>query len=78
LASFHSRNGRASFIQKKGERGCVLEGDPGYYNRFGFKSYPGLFYEGTPDPKYFMALPFYDEVPEGKVEFHKAFYTSVN
>jgi putative acetyltransferase len=67
-----------SFIRKKGAKGCVLEGDPGYYNRFGFKSYPGLFYEGTPDPKYFMALPFYDEVPEGKVEFHKAFYTSVN
>ena len=67
-----------SFIRKKGAKGCVLEGDPGYYNRFGFKSYPGLFYEGAPDPKYFMALPFYDEVPEGKVEFHKAFYTSVN
>ena len=39
-----------------------------------FKTYPGLFYEGTPEPKYFMALPFYDDVPEGKVEFHQAFY----
>jgi putative acetyltransferase len=57
-----------------GARGCVLEGDPEYYQRFGFKNYPDLFYEGTPDPKYFMALPFYDDVPNGKVEFHKAFY----
>ena len=53
----------------------MLEGDPNYYQRFGFRSYPQLFYEGAPDPKYFMALPFYyQEVPAGKVEFHKAFY----
>jgi len=64
-------------IKEKGAKGCVLEGDPGYYQRFGFRSYPGLFYEGTPDPKYFMALPFYADVPEGKVEFHKAFYTNI-
>lgn len=63
-----------SLIREQGAKGCVLEGDQGYYQRFGFKPYPGLFYEGTPDPKNFMALPFYDEVPEGKVEFHKAFY----
>jgi putative acetyltransferase len=63
-----------AIIQEMGARGCVLEGDPEYYQRFGFKNYPDLFYEGTPDPKYFMALPFYDDVPNGKVEFHKAFY----
>ena len=63
-----------SLIREHGAKGCVLEGDPEYYQRFGFESNPGLFYEGTPDPKNFMALPFYDEVPEGKVEFHKAFY----
>ena len=34
-------------IKEKGAKGCVLEGDPGYYQRFGFRSYPGLFYEGT-------------------------------
>jgi len=63
-----------SLIQEKGAKGCVLEGDPGYYQRFGFKAHPGLFYEDTPSPEYFMALPFYDDVPEGKVEFHRAFY----
>jgi len=61
-------------IRGIGARGCVLEGDPNYYNRFGFKSYPHLIYEGAPAPQYFMALPFYDEVPSGKVEYHKAFY----
>ena len=66
-----------SLIREKGAKGCVLEGDPEYYQRFGFKTYPDLFYEGTPAPKYFMALPFYDEVPEGKVEFHQAFYVSI-
>jgi putative acetyltransferase len=65
-----------SLIKEKGAKGCVLEGDPGYYQRFGFKNYPNLFYTGTPDPKYFMALPFYADAPEGKVEFHKAFYAS--
>jgi putative acetyltransferase len=66
-----------SIIKEKGAKGCVLEGDPNYYQRFGFKNYPGLIYEGTPDQKYFMALPFYDEIPDGKVQFHQAFYTSV-
>jgi putative acetyltransferase len=61
-------------IREMGAKGCVLEGDPDYYQRFGFKSYPGLFYEGAPDQKYFMALPFYADVPDGKVEFHRAFY----
>lgn len=65
-----------SLIREKGAKGCVLEGSPVYYQRFGFKTYPGLFYEGAPAPEYFMALPFYEDVPEGKVEFHQAFYVN--
>jgi putative acetyltransferase len=61
-------------IRETGAKGCVVEGSPEYYQRFGFKPYPSLVYEGTPAPEYFMALPFYEEVPEGKVEYHKAFY----
>lgn len=63
-----------SKIREMGAKGCVLEGSPDYYQRFGFKSYSGLTYEFAPEPKYFMALPFYEEVPEGKVDFHEAFY----
>lgn len=66
-----------SLIREIGAKGCVLEGSPVYYQRFGFKAYPGLVYEGAPAPEYFMALPFYDEVPEGKVEFHRAFYVGM-
>lgn len=63
-------------IRETGAKGCVLEGSPNYYQRFGFKTYPELFYEGSPAPEYFMALPFYEDVPKGKVEFHSAFYVS--
>jgi len=64
-----------SLLRENGAQGCVLEGDPGYYHRFGFRSHPGLTYEGSPAPEYFMALPFYEITPTGKVEFHKAFYS---
>jgi len=65
-------------IRAMGARGCVLLGDPNYYNRFGFKAYPALIYAGSPAPEYFMAIPFYeaDAIPSGSVEFHKAFYDS--
>ena len=64
-------------LRAMGAKGCVLEGSPKYYQRFGFKSYPGLVYEFAPAPEYFMALPFYETVPTGKVEYHKAFYVQV-
>jgi putative acetyltransferase len=63
-----------SLIREMGAKGCVLEGSPAYYNRFGFKSYPQLFYEGAPSPEYFMAIAFNEEIPNGKVEFHSSFY----
>ena len=65
-------------IRDMGARGCVLEGSPAYYQRFGFKSHPELVYEGAPAPQYFMAIPFYDEIPTGKVEYHKAFYIPIS
>ena len=63
-------------LRDMGARGCVLEGDPNYYTRLGFKSYPNLIYKGAPAPQYFMALPFYDAVQQGEVEYHPAFYVS--
>jgi len=65
-------------IRNLGAKGCVLEGDPNYYQRFGFKNYPNLIYAGAPAAIYFMALPFYNEVPDGKVEFHQAFYSAAH
>jgi putative acetyltransferase len=66
-----------SAIRALGAKGCVLEGSPMYYQRFGFRSYPGLIYEGSPALEYFMALPFYEDVPQGKVEYHQAFYIGI-
>lgn len=59
-----------------GAKGCVLEGSPAYYQRFGFKPIAGLTYHAAPAPEYFMALPFDEEVPTGQVDFHKSFYVS--
>ena len=61
-------------IRAVGAKGCVLEGSPLYYQRFGFKSYPDFIYDGAPAPQYFMAIPFDVETPKGQVEFHPAFY----
>lgn len=61
-------------LRNLGAKGCVLEGSPAYYQRFGFKPIPDLTYHAAPAPEYFMALPFYDGIPVGSVEYHKAFY----
>ena len=63
-------------LRELGARGCVLEGSPAYYQRFGFKPIPGLTYHASPAPEFFMALPFGETVPLGKVEYHRAFYVS--
>ena len=61
-----------SLLRNLGSKGCVPVGDPNYYKRFGFKNYPQLIHVGIPQ-EVFLALPFNEEVPEGTVEFHKAF-----
>ncbi|WP_163558013.1 N-acetyltransferase [Halomonas sp. NO4] len=59
-------------LRERGARGCVLVGEPGYYQRFGFRPLPGLILPGVP-PEYFMALNWSSERPEGQVAFHPAF-----
>ena len=53
-------------------QGCVLVGDPDFYERFGFKSPDRLKYEGVPQEN-FLALSFCNSIPTGVVEFHQAF-----
>lgn len=53
-------------------RGAVLVGDPGYYRRFGFRSFPGLHVPGCP-PEVVQALPFGGAHPAGEVLHHPAF-----
>jgi putative acetyltransferase len=59
-------------LKDLGAEGCVLVGDPGYYERFGFQSPDGLEHEGVPQEN-FLALPFGSRIPQGVVKFHPAF-----
>jgi putative acetyltransferase len=59
-------------LQAIGGKGCVLVGDPAYYERLGFKNISSLIHEGTPQ-EVFLALPFTDKIPNGTVGFHQGF-----
>ncbi|WP_245944045.1 GNAT family N-acetyltransferase [Acuticoccus kandeliae] len=53
-------------------RGAALVGDPAYYGRFGFRSFPGLTVTGCP-PDVVQAIPFDGVAPRGEVIHHPAF-----
>ncbi|WP_218938243.1 GNAT family N-acetyltransferase [Parashewanella tropica] len=59
-------------IIEKGAEGCVLLGEPEYYERFGFKASSSLVLDGVP-PEYFLVLSFKKYTHAGKVEYHQAF-----
>lgn len=61
-----------SLLKTLGAKGCVLVGDPGYYERFGFRSLPDLVIDGVPQ-QYFLALPFKESKTSGTVVFHEGF-----
>ena len=53
-------------------RGAVLVGDPGYYSRFKFRTFPSLRLAGVP-PQFVQALPFDGTEPRGELIHHPAF-----
>lgn len=59
-------------LRAMGGRGCVLVGEPAYYERFGFRAEPQLVLSGVP-PQYFQAVCFEAPAPAGVVTFHRAF-----
>ena len=61
-----------SLLKTLGAKGCILVGDPGYYERFGFRSLPDLIIDGVP-PQYLLALPFEENKIHGTVAFHEGF-----
>ena len=61
-----------NMLKDLGAEGCVLVGDPNYYERFGFRSPDGLIHEGVPQEN-FLALSFCNRTPAGVVQFHQAF-----
>lgn len=60
-------------LSEQGASGCVVLGDPSYYQRFGFKNEKGLVFPKVP-PEYFMAMSFGQPLPTGTVTYHQAFY----
>lgn len=61
-----------SLLKAQSAKGCMLVGDPGYYQRFGFKNHPDLIHEGIPQ-EVFLILLFIDPLPKGTVQFHNGF-----
>lgn len=59
-------------IKKLGAEGCVLLGEPEFYNRFGFMQADQLTLEDVP-PEYFLVQTCTDEIPSGTVEYHPLF-----
>ena len=64
-----------SRLKDSGGLGCVLVGNPNYYQRFGFRNIPQLIHEGIPQDV-FLALPFTEMIPRGIVEFHEGFWAT--
>ncbi|WP_414832837.1 GNAT family N-acetyltransferase [Afifella sp. YEN Y35] len=59
-------------LRALGSEGCVLVGDPAYYERFGFETFAELKMPGVP-PENLLALPFTDTLPAGEIIFDEAF-----
>lgn len=62
-------------LKAKGAAGCVLIGDPAYYQRFGFSVDPDLTYRDLPDG-YLQSLSLNGARAKGEVSFHPAFDVS--
>jgi putative acetyltransferase len=62
-------------LRERGASGCVVLGEPQYYNRFGFQADSNLRLPGVP-PEYFQTLSFGSSHPRGMVSYHAAFNAS--
>jgi len=62
-----------SSLKELDGKGYALVGDPNYYQRFGFKNFPELVYEGVPQGV-FLILPFKEKIPQGTLKFHEGFF----
>lgn len=64
-----------SSLKSLGAKGCVLVGDPNYYERSGFRSPPDMVIDGVPQ-EYVLAMPFDENKACGVVTFHEGFAAS--
>lgn len=59
-------------LRAQGGKGCVVVGDPVYYERFGFRAKPGLIVPGV-SPQHIRFLDLEADWPSGVVAFHAGF-----
>lgn len=59
-------------LQQSGAAGCVVLGEPGYYQRFGFRPEADLVLADVP-AEYFQARAFTTTIPRGFVHYHSGF-----
>jgi putative acetyltransferase len=59
-------------LSSSGAGGCVVLGDPAFYERFGFSAHEALTLSGVP-AEHFLAVAFDHVVPQGEVSYHDAF-----
>ena len=62
-----------SSLCESGALGCILVGDPNYYERFGFQLYPEACPEAEP-PEYFMLKFLLGAEVTGRFSFDPVFY----
>jgi putative acetyltransferase len=60
-------------LQKLGAIGCVVLGEPAFYQRFEFIRSSGMTLEGVP-PEYFLMRPFIAAAPVAEVSYNPAFF----
>jgi putative acetyltransferase len=59
-------------LRARGAAGCVVLGEPQFYQRFGFRADPDLVLPGVP-AEYFQAISLDASRPRGIVTYHEAF-----
>lgn len=59
-------------LKSSAASGCVVLGDPAYYERFGFQPESRLVLPEVP-PEYFQVIQFSSVFPSGTVKYHMAF-----
>ncbi|WP_018239713.1 GNAT family N-acetyltransferase [Ensifer sp. BR816] len=63
-------------LRALGAAGCVLAGNPAFYQRFGFRNDPALVFPGCA-PQYFLVLALSEARVSGTVAYHPAFFGPV-
>lgn len=59
-------------LRARGGMGCVLVGDPAFYERLGFSNFPDLSHEGVPH-RNVLGLALAGAAPSGAIHAHEAF-----